>query len=217
MPEALAGPSEQRGAAETATEEGSVEQQQTIGRCMTSIAVHVDAGLRTPSVELAHEEDNDDDEHQQEEEQQQQEPTECAAHDVLPGSPPRPCPSPRPGPGGTAGAPDPEEKEPHHQVLNSGWAVEPFDEADDSAYSTRDETDEMEESGGGGGSTREEVYCTYVVCVDLRGLVPSWVVNRFQARDVHAAFARLKQQAEDHHHRATTTATPPPPPQQQQP
>jgi hypothetical protein len=95
------------------------------------------------------------------------------------------------------------------EVLNSGWAVEPFDEADDSAYSARDETDEMEESSGSGssrGSTREEVYCTYVVCVDLRGLVPSWVVNRFQARDVHAAFARLKQQAEDHR---ATTATPP--------
>lgn len=91
------------------------------------------------------------------------------------------------------------------EVLNSGWAVEPFDEADDSAYSARDETDEMEESSSRG-STREEVYCTYVVCVDLRGLVPSWVVNRFQARDVHAAFARLKQQAEDHR---ATTATPP--------
>jgi hypothetical protein len=94
------------------------------------------------------------------------------------------------------------------EVLNSGWAIEPFDDGDDASYRDRDGADEM--SSAPEEDNREEVYCTYVVCVDLRGLVPNWVVNMFQARDVHAAFAQLKQQAEDQRgHAAAATNAPP--------
>lgn len=91
------------------------------------------------------------------------------------------------------------------EVLHSGWVIEPFDRMSEHPCTTdyragatphadenEEETIAQEET-----ESRESVYCTYVLCVDPKGMVPNWVVNMFRTRDVLASFLRLKVLAEE--------------------
>lgn len=82
------------------------------------------------------------------------------------------------------------------EVLHSGWVVEPFEQATN-CPSLQDEEEEEIHDGLGVGRARDSVYCTYVVCLDPRGMVPNWMANMFRVRDVEASFLRLKTLAEE--------------------
>jgi len=58
------------------------------------------------------------------------------------------------------------------ELRDSGWVIQPF------------------------GTEGDESFCTFVLCLDIKGWVPSWAVNLFRVRDVFASFTRLRALAE---------------------